>query len=121
MNSILSLAVVVAIHSCSATSYSVGRAGIAIEPFYIGPGFATIRNFTPGQDKIQLPSRFLENFLVFPINNNQDLAIQTNGVYVYTNRGTEISSFDTIAVIEGGGNLSLNQLGFFSVISSLLG
>ena len=93
-----------------AISYSVGRTGIAIEPFYIGPGFATIRNFTQGQDKIQLPSNSLENFLVFPINNNQDLAIQTNGVYVDTNRGTEISSFDTIAVIEGGGNLKLNLL-----------
>jgi Ca2+-binding RTX toxin-like protein len=32
----------------------------AIEPFYIGPGFATIRNFTQGQDKIQLPSRSLD-------------------------------------------------------------
>ena len=88
-----------------ATSYSVGRGGIAIEPFYIGPGFATIRNFTQGQDQILVPSRFLDNFLVFPINNNQDLAIQTNGVYVYG--VNEVSRFDTIAVIEGGGNLSL--------------
>jgi hypothetical protein len=91
-----------------ATSYSVGRAGIAIEPFYIGPGFATIRNFTQGQDQILVPSRFLDNFLVFPINNNQDLAIQTNGVYVYG--VNEVSRFDTIAVIEGGGNLTLTML-----------
>ena len=94
-----------------ATSYSVGRSGIAIEPFYIGPGFATIRNFTQGQDRIVVPSRFLDNFLVFPINNNQDLAIQTNGVYVHRNGVTEISRFDTIAVIEGGGNLSLTISG----------
>ena len=94
-----------------ATSYSVGRDGIAIEPFYIGPGFATIRNFTQGQDQIVVPSRFLANFLVFPINNNQDLAIQTNGLLVNKNGINDISRFDTIAVIEGGGNLTLTISG----------
>jgi len=65
---------------------------------YIGPGFATIVNFTKGKDSIQL-SQFgpLDGYILFPINNNQDLAIQTKG-------------FDTVAVIQGGGNLSLNQL-----------
>ncbi|MBE9123844.1 calcium-binding protein [Tychonema sp. LEGE 07199] len=82
---------------------------------YIGPGFATIRNFTQGQDSIQLatgdiqPS--LDNFLIVPINNNRDLAIQTNGLFVSRPDGSsEISRFDTIAVIEGGGNLKLNLL-----------
>ncbi len=81
---------------------------------YIGPGFATIRNFTQGQDSIQLASELivdgspLDKFLIFPINNNRDLAIQTNGLYVYG--VNEVSRFDTIAVIEGGGNLKLNLL-----------
>jgi hypothetical protein len=48
---------------------------------------------------------------VFPINNNRDLAIQTNGLPVVGQNGVpETSRFDTIAVIEGGGNLSLNLL-----------
>ncbi len=66
--------------------------------FYIGPGFATIVNFTKGKDSIQLfGSGSLDEYILFPINNNQDLAIQTKG-------------FDTAAVIQGGGNLSLNVL-----------
>lgn len=82
---------------------------------YIGPGFATIRNFTQGQDSIQLASDdfqpSLDKFLIFPINNNRDLAIQTNGLFVLlTDGSSRISSFDTIAVIEGGGNLKLNLL-----------
>ncbi|MEG4516864.1 MULTISPECIES: calcium-binding protein [unclassified Microcoleus] len=82
---------------------------------YIGPGFATIRNFTQGQDSIQLATSdiqpSLDKFLIFPINNNRDLAIQTNGLFVYFPDGSSgISSFDTIAVIEGGGNLKLNLL-----------
>jgi hypothetical protein len=93
-----------------ATTFSAGIAGIAVEPFYIGPGFATIRNFTKGQDRILVPSRFSENILVFPINNNQDLAIQTNGIFINKNGINDVSRFDTIAVIEGGGNLTLNQL-----------
>ena len=82
---------------------------------YIGPGFATIRNFTQGQDSIQIASDdfqpSLDKFLIFPINNNRDLAIQTNGLFVFLTDGTSgISRFDTIAVIEGGGNLKLNLL-----------
>ncbi|MEG4348706.1 calcium-binding protein [Microcoleus sp. LAD1_D3] len=91
-------------------------------PFYIGPGFATIRNFTQGQDSIQLPRISLEQLLIFPINNNQDLAIQTNGFPTSTNGIPTTSRLDTIAVIEGGGNLSLNLLAqdsFFQ--SSLIG
>ncbi|MEG4251376.1 calcium-binding protein [Microcoleus sp. Pol10D4] len=93
-----------------ATTFSAGISGIVIEKLYIGPGFATIRNFTQDQDQIVVPSHSLDNLLVFPINNNQDLAIQTNGVYVHRNGRTEISRFDTIAVIEGGGNLTLSIL-----------
>jgi hypothetical protein len=82
---------------------------------YIGPGFATIRNFTQGQDSIQLASDdfqvSLDKFLIFPINNNRDLAIQTNGLLVSLPDGSSgISRFDTIAVIEGGGNLKLKLL-----------
>ena len=82
---------------------------------YIGPGFATIRNFTQGQDSIQLASYdflvSLDKFLIFPINNNRDLAIQTNGLLVsFPDGSSGISRFDTIAVIEGGGNLKLNLL-----------
>ena len=79
--------------------------------FYIGPGFVTIRNFTQGQDSIQLRPSDFNNILVFPINNNRDLAIQTNGFRVFLpDRTLEISRFDTLAVIEGGGNLKLNLL-----------
>ena len=79
--------------------------------FYTGPGFATIRNFTPGQDRISIPGSSSE-LLAFPINNNRDLAIQRKGLPFVNNR-TEFRLPDTIAVIEGGGNLSLNQLGLF--------
>jgi Ca2+-binding RTX toxin-like protein len=106
------------------TNFSFGRANTVTEPFYIGPGFATIRNFTQGQDQIEVPSRSLEGLLVFPINNNQDLAIQTNGLPVERRDGIfgginlavnsrEISRFDTLAVIEGGGNLNLNMRSSF--------
>ncbi|MEG4280478.1 calcium-binding protein [Microcoleus sp. MON1_C1] len=94
---------------------------------YIGPGFATIRNFTQGQDSIQLASGNsdgdpLDKFLVFPINNNRDLAIETNGLSVLRPNGSsELSSFDRIAVIEGGGNLNLNQLPGSSFSILLLG
>ncbi|MEG4212698.1 calcium-binding protein [Microcoleus sp. S13_B4] len=94
------------------SEFPVGtRGGLSsLQQFYIGPGFATIRNFTQGQDNIQLVMTSLEQLLVFPINNNRDLAIQTNGLPVVKNGVTEISRFDTLAVIEGGGNLKLNQL-----------
>ena len=92
-----------------------------LQQFYIGPGFATIRNFTQGQDNIQLVRTSLEELLVFPINNNRDLAIQTNGLPVVKNGVTEISSFDTLAVIEGGGNLKLNPLPDSSFFRALLG
>ena len=82
-----------------------------ISQFYIGSGFATIRNFTQGQDRIQLAGYDLEQFLIVPINNNRDLAIQTNGFPTdFQNGVTQVSRFDTIAVIEGGGNLKLNLL-----------
>jgi len=107
----------------------VGGGGKLFSPptkLYIGPGFATIRNFTQGQDSIQLASDIifdrspLDQFLIFPINNNRDLAIQTNGLLVLRPNGSnELSSFDTIAVIEGGGNLKLNQLPG-SIYSSIL-
>jgi Ca2+-binding RTX toxin-like protein len=94
------------------SEFPVGtRGGLSsLQQLYIGPGFATIRNFTQGQDNIQLVRTSLEQLLVFPINNNRDLAIQTNGLPVVKNGVTEISRFDTLAVIEGGGNLKLNQL-----------
>ena len=79
--------------------------------FYRGPGFATIQNFSPGQDTIQLGSTSFDKYIVFPINNNRDLAIQTNGLPFYTpNGGNQLSYGDTIAVIEGGGNLTLKPL-----------
>ncbi|OCQ97523.1 calcium-binding protein [Oscillatoriales cyanobacterium USR001] len=98
-------------------AFVVGTANL-----YIGEGFATIRNFTKGQDSIQLPGNSFDQFLVFPINNNRDLAIQTNGLPVPTNIGfgVEISSFDTIAIIEGGGNLSLNVLSQSPSLGTLL-
>ncbi|MBD1814113.1 calcium-binding protein [Microcoleus vaginatus DQ-U2] len=73
------------------------KAGFVVRSFYEGPGFATIQNFTKGQDRIQFPLDFLDGYILFPINNNRDLAIQNK-------------AFDTLAVIEGGGNLSLNKL-----------
>jgi len=90
--------------------------------FYIGPGFATIRNFTQGQDSIELVVGSLDQLLVFPINNNRDLAIQRKGFPMFEN-GVSVPStspFDTIAVIEGGGNLSLNLLPFTPLLSSLV-
>ncbi|WP_041623389.1 hypothetical protein [Oscillatoria nigro-viridis] len=78
--------------------------------FYIGPGFATIRNFTKGQDSILLGDAFLpfsDQYLILPINNNRDLAIQYKASLLAV-PGT--APFDTIAVIEGGGNLKLNLL-----------
>ncbi|WP_333347954.1 hypothetical protein [Microcoleus sp. w1-18aA5] len=84
---------------------------IGYKSFYLGLGFATIRKFTQGQDSIQLTVNSFNNILIFPINNNRDLAIQTNGLSVSLPDGTSgISRFDTIAVIEGGGNLKLNLL-----------
>jgi hypothetical protein len=47
---------------------------------------------------------------VFPINNNRHLAIQANGFSVVKNGVVETSRGDTIAVIEGDRNLSLNLL-----------
>ncbi|MEG4280476.1 calcium-binding protein [Microcoleus sp. MON1_C1] len=88
--------------------------------FYVGPGFATIRNFTQGQDTIQI-SPPLENILMFPINNNRDLAIQTRGYSLVENGVTITPPFDTIAVIEGGGNLSLNLLPKSGTFTSFLG
>ena len=78
--------------------------------YYIGPGFATIRNFTKGQDSIELLVDSSDQLLVFPINNNRDLAIQRKGYPTFEN-GVSVPStspFDTIGVIEGGGNLCLN-------------
>jgi len=78
--------------------------------FYIGPGLATIRNFIKGQDSILLANGFLpfsDQYLILPINNNRDLAIQYNASLSAV-PGT--APFDTIAVIEGGGNLKLNLL-----------
>jgi hypothetical protein len=88
------------------------------QEFYRGPGFAIIRNFTKGQDSIQLGATvnsstdsYLNNFSVSPINNNRDLAIQRKVFSNPINDGVpSISNLDTIAVIEGGGNLTLNQL-----------
>ncbi|MEG4275311.1 MULTISPECIES: calcium-binding protein [unclassified Microcoleus] len=88
--------------------------------FYIGAGFATIRNFTQGQDIIQIGIP-LDQLLVFPINNNRDLAIQTNGFPAVENGVSIASRFDTIAVVEGGGTLNLNLLPGSSVIRSFLG
>ncbi len=76
------------------TTTPLGRLSGEDELLYKGPGFATIQNFTQGQDRIQLPFPYPNR--IFPINNNRDLAIQFGS--------------DTIAVIEGGGNLSLNPL-----------
>ena len=94
--------------------YQSGTRGIASITnvyYYIGPGFATIRNFTPGQDRISIPGSS-DDLLAFPINNNRDLAIQLKGLPVVRNGVTETTPSDTIAVIEGGGNLSFNQLSF---------
>jgi len=87
------------------TTNSIGKLLSVDEFLYQGPGFATIQNFTQGQDRIQLPFNLGR---IFPINNNRDLAIQFGS--------------DTLAVIEGGGNLSLNRLPVFGgELSTLLG
>ena len=91
--------------------------------FYVGPGFATIRNFTQGQDSIQVNVSSSDQLLVFPINNNRDLAIQRKEEPLVQN-GVSVPSttpFDTIAVIEGGGNLSLNELPESTVFRFLVG
>ena len=88
--------------------------------FYIGPGFATIRNFTQGQDRIEF-SGSSDSFILVPTNNNRDLAIQTNGLTFYRNGVSQISRGDTIAVIEGGGNLKLNLLPEWSEPTLVLG
>ncbi|MEG4837436.1 calcium-binding protein [Microcoleus sp. B9-D4] len=101
---------------------SMGRTLATSTQFYIGPGFATIRNFTQGQDNILLKGipldQLSDRLLLSSINNNRDLAIQTRQVGV---SGSGL--FDTIAVIEGGGNLSLNiiysQVNIFLNILSL--
>ncbi|MEG4485986.1 calcium-binding protein [Microcoleus sp. D2_18a_B4] len=90
--------------------------------FYLGPGFATIRNFTQGQDSIDVVLGTSDQLLVFPINNNRDLAIQWKGFPMFEN-GVSVPStspFDTIAVIEGGGNLSLNLSPSTPLLSSLV-
>jgi hypothetical protein len=58
---------------------------------------------------------------VFPLNNNRDLAIPANGLSVVKNGVVETSRFDTIAVIEGGRNLSLNLLPESVSFTSFLG
>jgi hypothetical protein len=86
----------------SVTLRGIGnRALFTTSPLYIGPGFATIRNFTPGQDILSIGVSS-DTLMVFPINNNRDLAIQRKGFPNFPP--------DTIAVIEGGGNLTYNQL-----------
>ena len=99
------------------------------QKFYIGPGFATIRNFTKGQDSIQLGDKifpgdsYLDEFSVFPINNNRDLAIQRKGFISTQNGLIPINNgiHDTIAVIEGGGDLTLNQLPSSNTLTFLIG
>jgi hypothetical protein len=99
------------------------------QQFYIGPGFATIRNFTKGQDSIQLGNKiflgdsYLDEFSVFPINNNRDLAIQRKGFISTLNGLIPINNGipDTIAVIEGGGDLTLNQLPSSNTLTFLIG
>ncbi|MEG4022884.1 calcium-binding protein [Microcoleus sp. S13C4] len=88
-------------------SIGSGRQTMYTDLSYIGPGFATIRNFTQGQDTLDIGISS-DQLLVFPINNNRDLAIQKKGFLVVNNGVAETTPSDTIAVIEGGGNLSLN-------------
>ncbi|MEG4581819.1 calcium-binding protein [Microcoleus sp. MON1_C5] len=89
--------------------------------FYIGPGFATIRNFTQGQDRIEISDSSLDSYILVPTNNNRDLALQTNGLPFDQNGVSQTSRGDTIAVIEGGGNLKLNLLPQSSFGTLLLG
>jgi hypothetical protein len=85
--------------------FGSGRQTLGTDLSYIGPGFATIRNFTQDQDSIDIGTS--PDLVVFPINNNRDLAIQKKGFLVVNNGVTETTPPDTIAVIEGGGNLNL--------------
>jgi hypothetical protein len=85
--------------------FGSGRPTQQTDLSYIGPGFATIRNFTQGQDTLDIGVS--QNLVVFPINNNRDLAIQKKDFLVVNNGVTETPTYDTIAVIEGGGNLNL--------------
>ena len=91
------------------SSIGSGRRTFSTYPSYIGPGFATIRNFTPGQDIIDI-GLSSDELLVFPINNNRDLAIQKKDFLAVNNGVAFTTPPDTIAVIEGGGNLTYNQL-----------
>jgi len=95
---------------------------LGIKTYYIGPGFATIRNFTQGQDRIELSGSSLDRYILVPTNNNRDLAIQTNGLSSFNQNGvSQTSRGDTIAVIEGGGNLKLNLLPQSSFATLLIG
>ena len=89
--------------------------------FYIGPGFATIRNFTQGQDRIELSGDSLDNYILVPTNNNRDLVIQRKGLPFAQNGVSQTSPSDTIAVIQGGGNLKLNLLPESLYLAPLLG
>ena len=93
--------------------FGSGRQTMDTDLSYVGPGFATIRNFTQGQDTLDIG--ISSDLVVFPINNNRDLAIQKKGFIVVNNGVTETTPSDTIAVIEGGGNLSLT-LPFSTII-----
>ncbi|WP_445243803.1 hypothetical protein [Microcoleus sp. MON1_C5] len=86
-----------------------GRSAVYTYLSYIGPGFATIRNFTQDQDTLDIGISS-NQLLVFFINNNRDLAIQKKGLFVVNKGVTETTPSDTIAVIEGGRNLKLNLL-----------
>ncbi|EGK90714.1 calcium-binding protein [Microcoleus vaginatus PCC 9802] len=94
---------------------------VGTKTFYIGQGFATIRNFTQGQDRIELSGSSLDRYILVPTNNNRDLAIQTNGLPLDQNGVSQTSRGDTIAVIEGGGNLKLNLLPESRFLAPLLG
>jgi hypothetical protein len=89
--------------------------------FYIGPGFATIQNFTQGQDRIELSGDSLDNYILVPTNNNRDLVIQRKGLPFDQNGVSQTSPSDTIAVIQGGGNLKLNLLPESLYLAPLLG
>ncbi|MEG4167109.1 MULTISPECIES: calcium-binding protein [unclassified Microcoleus] len=94
---------------------------VDVKTFYIGQGFATIRNFTQGQDTIELRGSFLDDYILVPTNNNRDLAIQRKGKPFDQNGVNQTSPGDTIAVIEGGGNLKLNLLPESHFLEPLLG
>lgn len=81
-------------------SYLTGFRGgyLSAAMFYTGPGYATIENFTQGQDSLELVGP-LDDLLFTPINDNRDLAIVSIAI-----------DYDPIAVIKGGGSLKLNPL-----------